>query len=101
MGQIHLRHTFKHPVDQVWSRLRDFDGIRRIHPMIGNSYIQGEQSCGVSAMRVCEMRMGGYQLKERVTDWKENQSYTVDIYETTMPMMKRSLATFGVRGLEF
>jgi len=41
--------------------------------------------------------MGGFfYLKERVTDWKENQSYTVDIYETPMPMMKRSLTTLGV-----
>jgi hypothetical protein len=45
------------------------------------------------------MNMGGFQLKERVLDWQENQSYTVDIYETTMPMMKRSLATFGVRAI--
>ena len=38
-----------------------------------------------------------FTIKERVTDWQENQFYTVDIYETTMPMMKRSLVTFGVR----
>ena len=97
MGQIHLKQTFNHPADQVWNWLKDYGNIHRIHPMIGKSYIEGEQSCGIGALRVCEMKMGGFLIKERVTDWKENQSYTVDIYETTMPMMKRSLVTLGVR----
>lgn len=44
--------------------------------------------------------MGGFfYAKERVTDWKERQPFTVDIHETPMPMMKRSLATLGVREL--
>lgn len=99
MGQIHLKQTFNHPADQVWAWLKDYGNIHRIHPMIGKSYIEGEQSCGVGAVRICEMNMGGFQLKERVLDWQENQSYTVDIYETTLPLMKRSLATFGVRAI--
>ncbi|WAK01021.1 SRPBCC family protein [Methylobacter sp. YRD-M1] len=99
MGQIHLKRTFNYPADQVWKWLKDYGNIHRIHPMIGHSYIEGEQSCGIGAVRVCEMNMGGFQLKERVLDWQENQSYTVDIYETTMPLMKRSLATFGVRAI--
>jgi hypothetical protein len=40
---------------------------------------------------------GFFELKARGTDWRECQPYTVDIYET--PMMKRSLATLGVREL--
>lgn len=99
MGQIHLKQTLNYPAHRVWGWLKDYGNIHRIHPMIGKSYVTGEQSCGVGAVRVCEMKMGGFQIKERVTDWKENQSYTVDIYETTMPMIQRSLATFGVRAV--
>ena len=99
MGQIHLKQKMEHPAASVWLWLKDYGNIHRIHPMIGKARIEGDKSCGVGALRVCEMKMGGFYLKEKVTDWKENQSYTVDIYETSMPMMKRSLATFGVRPL--
>jgi hypothetical protein len=53
----------------------------------------------VGAVRHCEMKMGGFYVKEKVTDWKERHSYTVDIYDTSLPMMKRSQATLGVRAL--
>ena len=99
MGQIHLKQKMEHPAASVWLWLKDYGNIHRIHPMIGKARIEGDKSCGVGALRVCEMKMGGFYLKEKVTDWKENQSYPVDIYETSMPMMKRSLATFGVRPL--
>jgi ribosome-associated toxin RatA of RatAB toxin-antitoxin module len=97
MGQIHLQQRLEHPASTVWLWIKDYGNIQRIHPMIGNARIEGEKECGVGAVRFCEMKMGGFYLKERVTDWKESQSYTVDIYETSMPLMKRSLATFGVR----
>src|SRR6266545_2352527 len=99
MGQIHLRQRIEHPASAAWEWLKDFGNIHRIHPMIGRSYLDGSATCGVGATRVCEMKMGGYYLRERVVDWKEGQSYTVDIYDTSMPMMGRSLATFGVRPL--
>ncbi len=99
MGQIHLQQKMQHPAASVWLWLKDYGNIHRIHPAIGRSQVEGEKSCGVGAVRRCEMKMGGFYLKEKVTDWKEGQSYTVDIYETSMPMMKRSLATFGVRAL--
>ncbi len=99
MGQIHLKQKMEHPAASVWEWLKDYGNIHRIHPALGKSHGEGEKSCGVGAVRHCEMKMGGFYLKERVTDWKENQSYTVDIYETSMPMMQRSLATLGVREL--
>lgn len=99
MEKIPQQQKIEHPATNVWLWLKDYGNIHRIHPAIGKSHVEGEKSCGVGAVRRCEMRMGGFYLKEKVTDWKEGQSYTVDIYETSMPMMKRSLATFGVRAL--
>lgn len=99
MGQIHLTQKIEHPAASVWLWLKDYGNIHRIHPALGGSHVEGGQSSGVGAIRHCEMKMGGFYLKEKVTDWKEGQSYTVDIYDTSMPMMKRSLATLGVRAL--
>jgi hypothetical protein len=99
MGKVHLTRELAHPADKAWVWIKDFKNIHHIHPALGNSYLTGEKSCGVGATRVCEMKMGGFNLKERVTDWNEGRYYTVDIFETTMPMIKRSVATLGVRPL--
>lgn len=99
MGHVHLKQKMEHSAASVWLWLQDYGNIHRIHPMIGSTHVEGDKSCGVGAVRVCEMKIGGFYLKEKVTDWKENQSYTVDVYETSMPLMKRALATFGVRAL--
>lgn len=96
MGQIHLRHQFPYPAPEVWGWLSDYTNIHRIHPLIEKSYAEGSKSCGVGAVRVCEMK-GGMRLKERVVDWREGGQYTVDVFETTMPMMARSTVTLGVR----
>jgi len=44
------------------------------------------------------MKDGNY-LKEKVTEWKENSHYTVEIYETSMPIKNNAKATLGVRPL--
>ncbi len=100
MGQIRLRKEIPYSTGPVWEWIKDFGNIHRIHPMIGKSYLDGDKACGVGATRVCEMKTGGFHLKEKIIDWKEGEYYTVDIYENSMPMMKRSLATFGVRKAE-
>jgi hypothetical protein len=99
MGQIHLKKHLEHPAASMWEWLKDYANIHRIHPLLSNSYLVGDKSCGVGAVRICEMKMGGVHLKERVTDWKEGRSYTVDVYETSMPIIDRSIATLGVRSL--
>lgn len=60
--------------------ISDYANIRRIHPLISRSYVEGGASCGVGALRVCEMK-GGMYLKERVVDWREGSQYTVDVYD--------------------
>lgn len=99
MGQVHITRTLHHSAASVWNWISDYGNIHRIHPALGRSWVEGERSCGVGAERVCEMKVGGFRLRERVTDWHENQSYTVDVYETSLPLVSRARATLGVREL--
>ncbi len=99
MGKISITRTIQHPAAKAWDWIKDYENIHRIHPGLGKSWVEGEQSCGVGAERVCEMRVGGFRLRERVTEWHENQSYTVDVYETSLPLVKHARATLGVRPL--
>ena len=52
------------------------------NPAIGNSYYTSEDKEGVGAARHCNFPDGGY-VKERVTDWKAEDTVRLIVYEGT------------------
>lgn len=99
MSTIKSKRILQHSAANVWAWISDYGNVHRIHPALGSSHVIGTQSCGVGAVRQCNMKMPGMYLKERVTDWKEGQSLSIVVDETTMPMVKTMQATLGVRAL--
>lgn len=97
MGTVNLRRVLDHSAAEIWPHIQDFENIQRILPMISHADLTSEQSCGLGAERICYMRGGGFALHERVLDWKEGESYTIEIWKTSMPMMERSVTTVGVK----
>ena len=96
--KIELKRTISAPASQLWAYLADFSNISRFHPLLKGSYfIEGTQHCDVGATRQCDFKDGHY-LKERVTEWQEGSHYTVDIYDTSMPL-ERAHVTLGVRAI--
>ena len=96
--QIKIKRTINAPSDALWAYLADYSNIHRFHPLLkGSDFIEGAQTCEIGSTRQCDMKDGNY-IKEKVTDWKEGSHYSVDIYETSMPI-KRATATLGVRSL--
>lgn len=69
------------PKDKVWAALADFGGICKFNPSIPYSYSTSETNQGVGATRHCDLTITGSSIEERVIDWKEGESYTVEIYE--------------------
>jgi len=67
--------------DQVWRALADFGNIARYNPGVPQSYVTSDQAEGVGATRHCDLAMAGASLEERIIDWQEGQSYTVEIYD--------------------
>ena len=97
--QVQLKKRINAPSDIIWSYLADYSNIHRFHPLLkGSHFVDGANTCEVGSTRQCNMKDGNY-IKERVTDWKEGSHYTVDIYDTSMPI-KNAKATLGVRPLE-
>ncbi|MEY3674363.1 MAG: hypothetical protein RJB47_1071 [Pseudomonadota bacterium] len=69
------------PQDKVWAKLADFGNICHGHPAVKKSFITSAQKTGVGATRHCDLTMMGATAEERVIEWTEGQSITIEIYE--------------------
>lgn len=96
--KIRSKRQIDAPAQILWDYLADYSNIHRFHPLLKNAhFVDGSETCELGAQRQCNMKDGHF-LKERVIDWKENSHYTVDIYETSMPI-KNAKATLGLTPL--
>ena len=83
------------PIDALWAYLADYSNIHKFHPLLNNSFfVDGSDTCELGATRQCDFKDGNY-IKERVIEWKEGSHYTIDIYETSMPL-KTATASLGL-----
>jgi len=96
---IHAERKIFAPPADLWAYLADFGNIHAFHPFLkGSQLTEGTRSCEVGGTRQCDMKDGNF-LKERIVEWKEGSHYTVEIYETSLPL-KKARATLGVRPLD-
>jgi len=81
--------------DQVWEVLSDFGGIYRWNPGVRHSYSTSGTNQGLLATRRCELGSGKDFLDERILEWREGESFKVDIYETNLPL-HRNIVEFSI-----
>lgn len=85
--------------EDLWNYLGDYSNIYKFNPLIKDSHFnEGTTTCEVGSTRSCDMITGDY-LKERITEWKEGSHYTVEIYDTSMPV-KKAIATLGLNKID-
>ena len=97
--KIKINRVIEAPSHVLWNYLADYSNIDRFHPLLASSeFVDGANSCEVGSTRQCNMKDGNY-IKERVIDWKEGSHYSVEIYDTSMPM-KSAQASIGVKQLD-
>lgn len=98
--KITIKRTNNAPAEVLWSYLSDYSNIVRFHPLLDHSeFIEGSQTCEIGATRQCDMKDGNY-IREKVVEWEEGSHYTVDVYDTSMPIKNGGRATLGVRPLD-
>ncbi len=96
---IQIQRQIRSYPDVLWKYLADFSNIYRFHPLLKNSqFIEGSCLEGKGAERQCFMLDGSY-IKERIVAWEEGKYYTVEVFETSMPI-KTSRATLGVEAID-
>ncbi|UWR21215.1 SRPBCC family protein [Sulfitobacter sp. S190] len=73
--------------DVVWSVLARYGSVDAFSPHVAQSFIiEGTPDAGLGAARQCNLADGKNHVKERVTAWTDGSSYSVEIYEGTMPI---------------
>ncbi len=87
MSTVTVTRTIPVDTRTVWAALADFGGIHRFHPYLESSPILNGKARGEGAERRCEFKDGNH-ICERVVEWKEGESMTVDIYEGSMPLAR-------------
>ena len=85
------------PKEQVWAVLSDLGSIYKWNPGVAYSYSTSDSSGGEGATRHCDIQgpLKGY-LEERAFDWREGESFKIEIYDTNFPL-KRNIVQFSLR----
>ncbi len=97
--KIKSRRKIKSTPEALWNYLGDYSNIYKFNPLIKHSdFNDGAATCEVGSTRQCDMSTGDF-LKERITDWKEGSHYSIEVYETSMPI-KSSKATLGLNKVD-
>ncbi len=80
MARAHASSVINAPIEQVWARIRDFNGMPKWHPGIAKSEIVGSQpSDQVGCVRVLTLGNGAV-VRERLlelSDMGHHYSYTI------------------------
>ncbi len=81
--------------ERVWEVLADFGRIYRWNPGVRRSYSTSETNHGLLATRHCDLLKGDDYLDEQILEWRDGESFKVEIYETNLPL-HRNVVEFSV-----
>ena len=87
MARVFVSSVIAGPADQVWARIRDFNGLPTWHPSIRESQIEGgEPSDKVGCVRDFYLQNGD-RIRERLLGLSDYDMFcTYSILESPMPL---------------
>lgn len=87
MATVSVSSVVDAPIQDVWKKVRDFNGMPGWHPAIANSYIEGGlRSDVVGCIRNFNLTSGG-NLREQLTSLSDDcHSFTYKILDGPMPV---------------
>ncbi|MGH9659438.1 MAG: SRPBCC family protein [Bryobacteraceae bacterium] len=75
------------PPEKVWSVLSSLDALDPYDPGITKSEIVTPSREGLGSARRCDLTPGGW-FKEKVADWRPNESLSFELFECTLPVRR-------------
>jgi uncharacterized protein YndB with AHSA1/START domain len=87
MARVHASSVIDAPIEQVWSRIRDFDGLPNWHPGIAKSNVEGgKPSDRVGCVRVLTLQNGAV-IREQLLEMSDlGHHYSYSILESPLPV---------------
>ena len=96
MTRVRVEHQTKASPEVCWALMADFAHIDFFNPHLSGSHLlTGSPVCGLGTERQCDLKDGKGYFREKVIDWQEGRSYTVDIYAGTLPV-DHTVTTLGL-----
>ncbi len=84
--------------EEVWNAIAKFGDICHGSPGVLKSHVTSQQQEGIGATRHCDFAMMGASAEEKITEWKEGESLSIEVYEfNKLPGIKSMTADFEVR----
>lgn len=85
------------PTEEVWNVLADFGGIQVFHPGLHASRQLTASNSGLGAERQCDLDDSGTWIRERIIDWTDGQSFTLEIFDgKKTPPFRTATTSFSV-----
>lgn len=85
--------------EKVWGVLADFGNVSVFNPSVTESHSTTDEANGVGATRHCDLAVGGATIEERIVEWNEGSSYTIEIYDGSRNPFAKALGTLAVEPL--
>ena len=87
MARAHASSVIDAPIEKVWERIRDFNGLATWHPGIARSEVEGGRpSDQVGCIRVLTLQDGGV-VRERLLEMSDlGHHYSYAILESPLPV---------------
>jgi hypothetical protein len=87
MARAHASSVIDAPIEKVWQRIRDFNGLPTWHPGIAKSEVEGgKPSDQVGCIRVLTLQDGGV-VRERLLEMSDlGHHYSYAILESPLPV---------------
>jgi hypothetical protein len=85
MSQLEITRVISQSPEKIWSILKDFGGIYRVHPMVERSPIINGKASGLGAERRCEF-YDGSTVEEVVSGYREGTWMEVKITKGSLPL---------------
>lgn len=82
MSKVQASIHIDAPKKDVWPALADFGQVANFNPNVKESHLTAEQPNGRGATRHCALTVAGASIEERIVDWHDGESYSVEIYES-------------------
>ncbi len=86
MTQLTTEVHIDAPKEKVWEVLANLGDIYKWNPGVASSHWTSEQKQGVGASRHCDLQNPSGTLEERAIEWREGEGYTIDVYESSLPL---------------
>ena len=75
------------PPEKVWSVLASLDALDQYDPGVTKTEVVTPSQEGPGAARRCDLAPGGW-FKEKVVDWKPNESLSFELFECSLPVRR-------------